>query len=139
MSSIVNLVEGTYVVTVTDENNCIQIDSAEVIRFSCDDDYFDSGGANGEYSNNEDQTIVICSDSPNEDVVLTFNSFNIETNWDALYLYNGNSINSPIFDSGNPATQAGFPGKEPGDGHAEGQVLQEQVARLLDSAQGQVH
>lgn len=109
LSAIDNLTEGMYVLTITDENNCVQIDSVEVIRFSCDDDYFDSGGPSGEYSNNEDITMVICSDRPNEDVVLTFNSLNIESTWDALYVYNGNSINSPIFDSGNPATQAGFP------------------------------
>ncbi len=108
-TEINNLTEGFYSVTVTDENNCVHVDSVEVIKFSCGDEQFDSGGAAGEYSNNEDRTFVICSDSPNEDVVLTFNSLDIEIEWDALYVHNGNSINSPVFDSGNGITQAGFP------------------------------
>jgi hypothetical protein len=40
---------------------------------------------------------------------LIFNSFQVQPNFDALYVYNGSSINSPIFDSGNPATVSGFP------------------------------
>jgi len=108
-TEITNLTGGFYSVTVTDENNCTHVDSAEVIELSCGDDHFDTGGATGEYSNNEDVSIVLCSDSPNEDIVLTFNSLDIEVNWDALYVHNGNSINSPVFDSGNGTTQAGFP------------------------------
>ncbi len=108
-SGISNLTEGVYSVTVTDDNNCVYIGSAEVIKYGCGDDQFDSGGQSSDYSNSEDATIVICSDSPNEDVVITFNSLDIESTWDALYVHNGNSIVSPIFDSGNPTTQAGFP------------------------------
>ena len=108
-ASISNLEEGFYTVTVTDENNCETIDSAEVIKYSCGDDHFDSGGSSSDYSNNEDMTVVLCSDSYNEDIVLTFNSLDIESNWDALYVYNGNSINSPLFASSNGATQAGYP------------------------------
>ncbi len=100
--------EGFYVVTVTDENNCVKIDSAEVNKYNCGDDFFDSGGPSSDYSNNEDRTTVICPDNPDQGIVLTFNSLDIEVNWDALYVHNGNSINSPIFDSGNGATQAGF-------------------------------
>ncbi|MFT4533267.1 MAG: hypothetical protein ACJA1A_001787 [Saprospiraceae bacterium] len=108
-AEISNLEEGFYIVTVTDENNCVKIDSAEVIKYSCGDDHYDSGGPSSDYSSNEDRTVVICSDLPDEGVVLTFNSLDIEINWDALYVYNGNSINSPLFDSGNGETQAGYP------------------------------
>ncbi|MDF1694434.1 MAG: M36 family metallopeptidase [Saprospiraceae bacterium] len=108
-AEITNLTPGVYTVSVTDEAGCEKIDSAEVFKYGCGDDHFDSGGSNSDYSNLEDMTVVICSDSPDEDVVLTFNSMDIESTWDALYVHNGNSINSPIFDSGNPATQAGFP------------------------------
>ncbi len=108
-SSISNLEEGVYTVTVTDENNCVKIDSAEVNKFSCGDEHYDSGGPSSNYSNNEDMTVVICPDSSDEGVVLTFNLIEIESNWDALYIHNGNSTNSPLFDSGNGATQAGFP------------------------------
>jgi hypothetical protein len=108
-AEINDLTEGFYTVTVTDENSCMRIDSAEVQKYSCGDDHFDSGGQSSEYSNNEDRSVVICSDAPNEGVVLTFNSLDIESNWDVLYVHNGNSTNSPLFDSGNGATQGGYP------------------------------
>ena len=108
-AEIINLTEGFYTVTVTDENNCIKIDSAEVQKYSCGDEHFDSGGQSSDYSNNEDRTVVICPDIPEEGIVLTFNLIDIESNWDALYVHNGNSINSPLFSSGNGVTQAGYP------------------------------
>lgn len=79
-------------------------------KIKCGDKFYDSGGANSNYSNQEDITTVICPDSDTESVKVTFNSFYVEDgNWDALYVYNGNSINAPIFSSGNGPTQANFP------------------------------
>ena len=40
---------------------------------------------------------------------MTFNDFRVESTWDALYVFNGPNQNSPLFDSGNPASNAGFP------------------------------
>jgi len=108
-AAISNLTAGLYKVSVTNANGCMVSDSVEVKEYSCDDTYYDSGGPSSNYSNNEDRSIVICADDPDEGIVLTFNAMNIESTWDALYIYDGNSTNSPIFDSGNPATQAGFP------------------------------
>lgn len=76
---------------------------------SCGDDVFDSGGSGGEYSNNENYSITICPTSPSDKVDLTFNSFDVESTWDALYIHNGNSTSAPLISSGNPSTQAGFP------------------------------
>ena len=106
---ITNLVAGVYTVTVTDENNCEVIDSAEVKSYTCGDDLYDSGGPSSNYSNLEDITTIICPDVPDQGIVLTFNSLEIESTWDALYVHNGDSNTAPIFDSGNPETQAGFP------------------------------
>lgn len=78
-------------------------------KYGCGDDFYDSGGVSGEYSNQEDVTTVICPDQPDQAIRLTFNAFHVENNWDALYVYNGNSINSPQFSSGAGPTQAGFP------------------------------
>ena len=69
-------------------------------KYGCGDDFFDSGGSNGEYSNQEDITTIICPSGSDQAIKLTFNSLDIETNWDALYVYNGNSITSPQFSSG---------------------------------------
>ncbi len=78
-------------------------------KYGCGDDFYDSGGSSNEYANQEDITTVICPDGQDEAIKLTFNNFNIEFNWDALYVYNGNSINSPQYSSGAASTQAGFP------------------------------
>ena len=42
-------------------------------------------------------------------VTLTFSNFGVELEWDALYVFNGQSTNDPLFSSGNPETLAGFP------------------------------
>jgi uncharacterized repeat protein (TIGR01451 family) len=107
--SIDSLVEGTYSVTVTDRNMCTYIDQVDIRKIDCGDSIYDSGGEEGEYSNNEDVTTLICSPNLDEAIQITFNSLNIESNWDALYIYNGNSIDASQFDSGNGPTQAGFP------------------------------
>lgn len=76
---------------------------------SCSDDFYDSGGINTDYSNNENKKWTICPSSDTFKVKLTFNSFSVEPNWDALYIHDGPSVNSPLFSSGNGGTQAGFP------------------------------
>ncbi|MEM9548416.1 MAG: M36 family metallopeptidase [Bacteroidota bacterium] len=108
-ATINNLMPGFYTLTITDDTNCVKIDSAEVKMLSCGDNHYDSGGPSSNYSNNEDIITVICPDVPDQGVVLTFNSFSVESNWDALYVYNGPTINDPLFSSGNPGTQAGYP------------------------------
>jgi uncharacterized repeat protein (TIGR01451 family) len=108
-STIEGLIEGTYMVTVTDKNMCEITGQVFVRGIECDDSIFDSGGENGNYSNVEDITTLLCPPNPDEAIQISFNSIDIEPNWDALYIYNGNSINSPQFSSGNGSTLAGFP------------------------------
>lgn len=79
---------------------------------SCGFVYMDSGGNSGNYSSNEDITTTICAKGTNgaSNVTATFvNPFNVETDWDALYVHNGVNINAPLIASGNPATNSGFP------------------------------
>jgi hypothetical protein len=75
----------------------------------CDDNFYDSGDINENYDDNEDITVTICPENPAFAIQLEFTEFNIETEWDALYIYDGNSTSSPQISSGNPQTQAGFP------------------------------
>jgi len=70
----------------------------------CGGNYVDNGGLNANYNNNTDETITICSSTPNEAVTVTFNSFNTEANWDALYVYDGDSTSSPQIQSANGPT-----------------------------------
>ena len=78
-------------------------------EFGCDDTHYDSGGDIADYGNLEDEEITLCPDAGSGAITLTFNSFSVESTWDALYIYDGDDISATQFDSGNPATQAGYP------------------------------
>jgi len=78
-------------------------------QYGCDNTHYDTGGENGNYGNNEDEEITLCPDEGSGEITLTFTSFDVESTWDALYIYDGDDTNATQFDSGNPATQAGYP------------------------------
>ena len=74
---------------------------------TCSGTFYDSGGDFFGYNINEFYTITFCSNTPGTEIVFDFTSFDVETNWDALTVYNGPNIFSPQingspFDSGNP-------------------------------------
>ncbi len=74
----------------------------------CGGVFSDPQGIAANYANNSDSTVTICSAVVGEIVTVTFTSFNTETNWDALYVFDGDSINSPQIASTNAA--ANVPG-----------------------------
>ena len=74
----------------------------------CGGNYVDVAGPTANYANNSDSTVTICPVVPGDLVTVTFTSFATETNFDALYVFNGNSIASPQIASANPA--ANVPG-----------------------------
>ncbi|MBY0486102.1 MAG: fibronectin type III domain-containing protein, partial [Flavobacteriaceae bacterium] len=78
----------------------------------CGGTFTDPGGANGNYANSTDYTVTICPTLPTEILTVTFTDFNTEANWDGLYVFDGNSINSPQISSNNPS--ANVPGGLPG-------------------------
>lgn len=56
---------------------------------------YDSGGPTGSYVDNENCSFLInpgCADS----LTLTFSAFDLETNWDYLYVYDGTSAAAPL-------------------------------------------
>lgn len=59
----------------------------------CTGTSLDPGGA-GNYANNANFTQTFCSNN-GQPIYLIFNSFNLENNWDFLYIYNGNSTAAP--------------------------------------------
>jgi gliding motility-associated-like protein len=61
----------------------------------CGGIFTDAGGVANNYPNDSDSTVTICPVDANDVVTVTFNSFNTETNWDGLYVFNGNSILAP--------------------------------------------
>lgn len=83
------------------------------IKFSsipaCGGKFYDTGGPNYFYGDNEDITTVISPEVAGDAVTVTFISFDVEDEFDALYVYDGPDTNSPMISSGNPATYSGFP------------------------------
>ena len=59
------------------------------------------------YNNNEFYTITFCSSTPGDEITFDFTSFDVETFFDGLTVYNGPNIFSPQiigspFDNSNP-------------------------------------
>lgn len=75
----------------------------------CSGIFLDSGGADGNYSNNENFTITICPDSPGEKLEINFTEFNLQLNVDLMYIHNGDSVASPLLGvfSGSLASSPG--------------------------------
>ena len=76
----------------SNSSNWVGPQSFTTLSDFCNGDHFyDSGGADNPYSNNENNITVI---SPNgADIVeVTFLSFNLEHSYDLLYVYNGSNI-----------------------------------------------
>uniref|UniRef100_UPI003750636F DUF7619 domain-containing protein n=1 Tax=Flavobacterium sp. TaxID=239 RepID=UPI003750636F len=69
----------------------------------CGGFFTDNGGVNSNYLNNSDTTTTICTDNAGDILTINFTEFNIESGFDALYVYDGFSINSPQISSGNSA------------------------------------
>jgi hypothetical protein len=67
----------------------------------CGGQFLDNGGITANYAPNSNYTITICPNNPTDVVRVAFTSFSTETNWDGLYVYNGNSIASPQIPSAN--------------------------------------
>jgi len=63
---------------------------------SCGEFFYDSGGPNGQYQNNENQTWIFCPDNPGDLVTLSFTSVVIENCCDDLGIYNGTGLANPL-------------------------------------------
>ena len=62
------------------------------------DNFYDTGGALGEYTNNEFQLWLI-EPLNAKSITIDFTVFSIEDDYDNLFIYDGNSINSPLIGS----------------------------------------
>ena len=79
----------------------------------CGGTYTDAGGVAAAYAANSNVTTTICPTVPGEQVTVTFTSFNTETNFDGLYVYNGNTVTpAALLPSANGA--GNVPGGLPG-------------------------
>ena len=69
----------------------------------CSGTFYDSGGAGGDYANNETYTITICPDAPGKQVQLDFTGFSVETNVDVMTIYNGPDTTYDLVTAFDPA------------------------------------
>ncbi len=84
-------------------SNCYTMSNNTIT--SCSGTLYDSGGPNGNYTNNEDYTLTIIPAASSSSVLITFNTFSTEPGFDYLYVYDGNSTAAPLigqYDNSNP-------------------------------------
>jgi len=65
------------------------------VDVNCSGNIDDSGGSGGSYSGNEDYTYTISPVNASS-VTVNFSNFDLETNFDSLYIYDGPSTASPL-------------------------------------------
>lgn len=70
------------------------------LDYCAGDHFYDTGGASGSYSANENSTTVITPTAGNL-VTVTFNSFSTESGWDFLKVYDGPDASSPALHTGS--------------------------------------
>lgn len=58
-------------------------------------DFYDTGGQIGVYSNDE-RTLTLIQPSNGGALTVTFTQFDVENNWDYLYIYDGTTVFSPL-------------------------------------------
>ena len=61
----------------------------------CSGVFYDSGGATGDYGNNENFEMTICPDIPGQKLQLNFTAFNTQSGLDIMTVFDGNSNLSP--------------------------------------------
>ncbi|MBO6026153.1 MAG: carboxypeptidase regulatory-like domain-containing protein [Bacteroidales bacterium] len=61
---------------------------------TCNALFYDSGGENANYGNNLDYTLTINPSSAGAKVSVEFTQFNVESNYDFLYIYDGSSTSA---------------------------------------------
>jgi PKD repeat protein len=74
---------------------------------TCTGDFYDSGGSSGSYQNNENFTMTFYPSTPNSMVKMTFTSFNTESGYDYLRIYNGTTTGATLIGTYNGTTGPG--------------------------------
>jgi hypothetical protein len=73
---------------------------ATTTNFCSGIEIYDTGGANSNYGDMETIIRTIIPDLPNKSIVLTFDEFALEPNYDYLYVYDGSSVAAPDLTNG---------------------------------------
>jgi gliding motility-associated-like protein len=78
----------------------IRVAITQVAPPVCDGIFMDPAGP-ANYESNTNYTVTICPDTPDSFVKVEFLEFDIQENFDGIYIYDGDSTSAPQFDSGN--------------------------------------
>jgi hypothetical protein len=62
----------------------------------CGDNFYDIGGAESNYNNSMNEITTICPDNAGDVVTVVFDTFNTESGFDDLTIYDGDSTSSPV-------------------------------------------
>ncbi len=88
--------------------------NSPIVYSSASGNIYDSGGPTSNYGNDERSFWLIQPTGANE-VILNFTEFEIELNWDYLYIYDGNSVHDELIGkytgTNGPGTITGKSGK----------------------------
>lgn len=85
----------------TEENLSLIIGEIPVILMAtgtqtlCAGRFYDSGGENGDYANNENITMTFIPSTEGARIRMNFDQFNVESGYDYLYIYDGSDVNAP--------------------------------------------
>ena len=88
-NSVISLFGQTYVMGSGQATNNATITT-------CSGTFYDSGGANSNYTNNQNRTVTFCSNISGEAIFLNFLQFNLQSGWDVMYIYDGPNTSSPL-------------------------------------------
>ena len=75
--------------------NLINNTTAPTVTTAATGTYYDSGGASGNYSNDE-RKLYLIQPTGASTVTISFSQFDLEANWDYMLVYNGATANSPL-------------------------------------------
>jgi len=75
---------------------------------TCTGDFYDSGGPSGNYLNNENLTETFYPSNPGSMIRFNFTSFNTESGYDYLRIYNGVNTSAPLIGTYNGTTGPGI-------------------------------
>lgn len=87
-------------------NYSISTQGTKTISCSGTNNFYDSGGSGSSYSNNETYTMTFTAPT-GSCVTVSFSAFNVENNFDYLYVFDGSSVGSPLIGQYTGATSPG--------------------------------
>jgi hypothetical protein len=76
----------------------------------CGDTWYDFGGPNGNYFNNDNTVYTFCPDQPGGAVTVTFTQFDTEEDFDFMRVFDGDNTAAPALHTGDGFTGATIPG-----------------------------